>query len=102
MSMRLFGGTSTPMIRAIYSSNRLQKLNGRGSALPLLVARIGTNHTDDTFATNDLAILTKLLNRCAHFHTINYLYFHNDTPFRQVVGRHFQVNSVPGAQPDKA
>ena len=38
------------------------------SALPLLMARVGTDHPDDTFAPNDFAILAKLLNRCSDFH----------------------------------
>jgi hypothetical protein len=38
------------------------------SALPLLMARVGTNHPDDTLATNNLAILAKLLNRRSDFH----------------------------------
>ena len=66
--MRLLGGTSTPMIRAIYSLNRLNELDGWRSALPLLVARVGTDHANDAFAANDLAILAKLLNRCSDFH----------------------------------
>jgi hypothetical protein len=35
---------------------------GSSSALPLLVARVSTDHPDDAFAANDLAILAKLLN----------------------------------------
>ena len=31
-------------------------------ALPLLVAGVGTDDTDDAFALDDLAILAKLLN----------------------------------------
>jgi hypothetical protein len=38
------------------------------SALPLLMAGVGTDHPDDAFAANDFAILAKLLNRCAYFH----------------------------------
>jgi hypothetical protein len=37
-------------------------------ALSLLVAGVSADYADDAFALNDLAILTKLLNRCAHFH----------------------------------
>jgi hypothetical protein len=32
------------------------------------VARVGTDHTNDAFAANDLAILAKFLNRCSDFH----------------------------------
>jgi hypothetical protein len=46
----------------------LTKLNERRSALPLLVARVGTDHTNNTLAANNLAILAKLLNRCTDFH----------------------------------
>ena len=38
-------------------------------ALPLLVAGVRTDDADDAFALYDLAILAKLLNRCANFHT---------------------------------
>jgi hypothetical protein len=38
------------------------------SALPLLMAGVGTDHPDDTFAANNLAILAKLLDRCSDFH----------------------------------
>jgi hypothetical protein len=38
------------------------------SALPLLMAGVGTDHPDDAFAANNFAILAKLLNRCADFH----------------------------------
>jgi hypothetical protein len=38
------------------------------SALPLLMAGVGTDHPDDAFAANDLTILAKLLNRRADFH----------------------------------
>ena len=33
---------------------------------------------------------------------LKYLRFHNDPPFRQVVGRHFQPNFVSGGQVGKA
>jgi len=38
------------------------------STLPLFVARIGTDHANDSFAANNLAILAKFLNRCTDFH----------------------------------
>jgi hypothetical protein len=38
------------------------------SALPLFMARVGTDHPDDAFAANNFAILAKLLNRCSDFH----------------------------------
>jgi hypothetical protein len=38
------------------------------STLPLFVAGVGADHTDDAFALDDLAILAKLLNRRANFH----------------------------------
>jgi hypothetical protein len=38
------------------------------SALPLLMARVGTDNPYDAFAANNFAILTKLLNRCSDFH----------------------------------
>jgi hypothetical protein len=37
-------------------------------ALPLLVAGVGANHTNDALAFDDLAILAKLLNGRANFH----------------------------------
>jgi hypothetical protein len=36
------------------------RLAAARSALPLLVARIGTDNTNDPFAANDLAVLAKL------------------------------------------
>jgi len=73
-------------------------------ALALFVARVGADHTDDAFATNDFAILAKLLNRGANFHNcvlflrarrashsaraqVILLPVHKDAPLRQVVGR---------------
>ena len=44
-------------------------------ALPLLVPSVGTDDTDDPFAANNLAILAKLLNRCADFHNLKSLAF---------------------------
>jgi hypothetical protein len=38
-------------------------------ALALFVTRVGADYTDDTLAANDFAILAKLLNRCANFHS---------------------------------
>jgi hypothetical protein len=41
---------------------------GEGSTLPLFMAGIGANHTDDAFAFDNLAILAKLFNGRANFH----------------------------------
>jgi hypothetical protein len=49
MSMRLFGGTSTPMMRAIKLS------------LPLLVAFVAANDANDALALNDFAVFAKFL-----------------------------------------
>ena len=39
-----------------------------GSALALLVTRVGANHPDDAFASDDLAVLAQFLDGCADFH----------------------------------
>jgi hypothetical protein len=41
---------------------------GGGSALPLFVAGIRADYTDDAFALDDLTILAKFLNGRANFH----------------------------------
>jgi len=38
------------------------------STLALLVTRIRTDHTNDTFATDNLAISAKTLDRCLNSH----------------------------------
>jgi hypothetical protein len=39
----------------------VESLSRKLSALPLFVALVGANHTNDAFAFDDLAILAKLL-----------------------------------------
>jgi len=42
----------------------------RASALALLVARIGADHTNHTLAADDLAVAAHFLDRCRDFHRL--------------------------------
>lgn len=75
------------------------------STLTLLVTRIGADHANDTFATDNLAVSAKTLDRCLNSHFLlltTYLLFRseNDPGSAQIVRCQLNCHLVAGKNTD--
>src|SRR5215831_2187277 len=84
ISTRLFGGRSTPAIRAMVLP------------LPLFVLGVHANHAHDALTVNDFAFVTDFFNRCSDFHKNPYLYRYTIRPRVRSYGDSSTATLSPG------